>query len=148
MSVFRRPLRGKDDREGGFAAAVWSVPRRLRGRPSGLKGAAHRCATAALDPKSLCGPWAGDSAGRPRPAPTDARHTTKIRKNSKITLFEASTVRGDCHSAARPSKPPSPTTATNRRFVQHPSADVAVNYCRQTPQQPHRNGSGGAARIP
>jgi PspA-Associated protein len=34
--------RGREE-GGGFAAAVFAgVPRRLRGRPSGLKGAAHR----------------------------------------------------------------------------------------------------------
>ena len=30
------------------------------------------------------------------------------------------------------------TTATNHRFVQHSSANVAVNYCRQTPHRPRR----------
>src|SRR4051812_39201375 len=40
-------------------------------------------------------------------------------------------------SATPPSPPPDPTTTANHPFMQHPSADVAVNYCRQTPQRPH-----------
>jgi hypothetical protein len=52
-------------------------------------------------------------------------------------------------SFATPTRPPpDPTTATNRRFVQHPSADVAVNNCRQTPEKPHRSESGGASDRP
>ncbi|MFF4480168.1 tyrosine-type recombinase/integrase [Streptomyces sp. NPDC001520] len=31
-----------------------------------------------------------------------------------------------------------PTTATNHRSARPPSADVAVNYCRQEPQRPRR----------
>ncbi|GAA3907243.1 site-specific integrase [Streptomyces lannensis] len=31
-----------------------------------------------------------------------------------------------------------PTAATNHPSPEPPSADVAVNYCRQTPQRPHR----------
>ncbi|WP_373560470.1 tyrosine-type recombinase/integrase [Streptomyces sp. 1331.2] len=38
-----------------------------------------------------------------------------------------------------PRPPPIPTTATTRHFVQHPSADVAVNYCRQDATKPFRN---------
>lgn len=41
-------------------------------------------------------------------------------------------------SATPPTALPSPMTVTLPRFAQHPSADVAVNYCRQTPQRPHR----------
>lgn len=41
-------------------------------------------------------------------------------------------------SERRIALPPDPTTATNHPYVQHPSTDVAVNYCRQTPQKPHR----------
>ncbi|MFD7645811.1 site-specific integrase [Kitasatospora sp. NPDC059795] len=38
-----------------------------------------------------------------------------------------------------------PTTATTHRFVQHPSADVAVNYCRQTPRSPAGSASSSGA---
>ncbi|MQY16689.1 hypothetical protein SRB5_68910 [Streptomyces sp. RB5] len=58
---------------------------------------------------------------RPRPAPPPTR----------------------CHRPPRqrppqpPSGPPaSPTKATNHRSARHPSADVAVNYCRQEPRSP------------
>ena len=54
------------------------APRRLRGRPSGLKG---RCAIAgatglrpALDPGGLCGPWTAEGAGQAtQPAPPHSR---------------------------------------------------------------------------
>jgi hypothetical protein len=56
------PLRGPGKKqEGGGCAATDSqgAPRTLRGRPSGVKGAAHRCATACGRPghRSLYGPW-------------------------------------------------------------------------------------------
>src|SRR5258707_283820 len=42
--------------------------------------------------------------------------------------------------SATPRNPsPDPTTATTHRFLQHPSADVAVNYCRQGGKKPHQN---------
>jgi len=69
------PLRGpKSPEGGGFAAADPSgAPRRVRGRPSGLQGAAHRAGA-----RQPCGlPWTPETtaapgtrkSGRPRPAP-------------------------------------------------------------------------------
>jgi hypothetical protein len=62
------------------------APRRLRGRPSGLKG---RCAIAgatglrpALDPGDLCGPWTAEGAGQAteQPAPAAlARRSAQAR---------------------------------------------------------------------
>ena len=65
------PLRGpKSPEGGGFAAAHFlGAPRRLRGRPSGPKGAAHRAArdspAAALDPGDHCGPWGQEERAGP-----------------------------------------------------------------------------------
>ena len=70
--------------------------RRVRGRPSGLQGAAHRCATAlraALDPGDLCGPSGAKRAGQACPA--------RKRRTSIITKSEVSTVSGDCHLPLR-----------------------------------------------
>ncbi len=39
-------------------------------------------------------------------------------------------------SGLPPSLPFDPTTATTHPFVQHPSADVAINYCRQAGRKP------------
>ncbi len=48
--------------------------------------------------------------------------------------------------AHRPTQGQTPRPALGRPRPQHrpPSADVAVNYCRQAPQEPHRNTSGEA----
>ena len=66
------PLRGTENIEGGgFAAAHFpGAPRMLRGRPSGLKGAAHRAARdspsgAALDPGDHYGPWEQEERAGP-----------------------------------------------------------------------------------
>ena len=60
---------------------LW-VPRRVRGRPSGVKGAAHRAARDGLRPPVDTGastaPGAG-RAGRPRPAPGGARRAALLR---------------------------------------------------------------------
>jgi hypothetical protein len=58
-----------------------SLPRSLTRRP-----------TAALDPGDLCDPWAGNSAGRPEPAPPGTR------REPKIPLIKVSTVSGDCRT--------------------------------------------------
>ncbi|MEU3371634.1 helix-turn-helix domain-containing protein [Streptomyces sp. NPDC006660] len=42
---------------------------------------------------------------------------------------------------------PTPKTATTHRFVQHLSADVAVNYCRQTFRRARRNQTRRALRV-
>ena len=74
------PLREPESPEGGgFAAAhLPGAPRRLRGRPSGPKGAAHRAArdspAGCLDPGDLCGPWRRKSGqAQARPAVRAAR---------------------------------------------------------------------------
>jgi len=57
------PLRGpKSPEGGGFAAADPSgAPRRVRGRPSGLQGAAHRAGA-----RQPCGlPWPPETAAAP-----------------------------------------------------------------------------------
>jgi hypothetical protein len=66
------PLRGPEEhrrrrlRRRSFPGA----PRRLRGRPSGLKGAPHRAARdnpsgAAPDPGDHCGPWGQEERAGP-----------------------------------------------------------------------------------
>ena len=40
------------------------------------------------------------------------------------------------NASATSTRPPPDPTTTNRRFVQHPSADVTVNYCRQDARNP------------
>lgn len=45
----------------------------------------------------------------------------------------------DTPSATPPNLPPGPAAATNHPLLQHPSADVAVNYFRQTPERTHRS---------
>jgi hypothetical protein len=74
------PLRGPGSPEGGgFAAAhLPGAPRRVRGRPSGLQGAAHRAARdspsgAALDPGDRCGPWGQEERAGPGLPPRCAR---------------------------------------------------------------------------
>ncbi|MEU7980470.1 type II toxin-antitoxin system prevent-host-death family antitoxin [Micromonospora sp. NPDC049081] len=46
-------------------------------------------------------------------------------------------------AAGRPQRRPAPA-AMNRHPAPPPSADVAVNYCRQTPDQPRQAPLGGA----
>ena len=69
------PLRGPGNPEGGGFAAAHppGAPRRVRGRPSGLQGAAHRA-----DARQPCGlPWTPETtaapgarkSGQARPAP-------------------------------------------------------------------------------
>ncbi|MFE5163661.1 hypothetical protein ACFRNT_35275 [Streptomyces sp. NPDC056697] len=60
---------------------------------------------------------------RPRPAPPPARRHRPSRPRSPQP-------RRDHRQARRRRRPPS---------AQPPSADVAVNYCRQTSQRPHRD---------
>ena len=80
---------GRRTSGGGYAAADPQAPRRLRARPSGLKG---RCAIAAatglrpaLDPEDLCGPWAAQDAGQaskaglPRHRPRGAAPSPRLR---------------------------------------------------------------------
>jgi hypothetical protein len=56
------PLRGPKSAEGGgFAAAHFLAPRMLRGRPSGLQGAAHRAGA-----RQPCGlPWTPETTAAP-----------------------------------------------------------------------------------
>ena len=66
-----------------------AAPRSVRGRPSGLQAAAHRCATAlraGLDPGDHCGPWAAATTGQAQgPAPGSARHPHPGRPPSIVT---------------------------------------------------------------
>src|SRR5690349_7056402 len=68
------PLRGPKSAEGGgFAAAhLPGTPRRVRGRPSGPKAAAHRLRrrpAGCPGPRRPLRPLGPGEAGRPRPAP-------------------------------------------------------------------------------
>src|SRR6476646_11915798 len=73
------------------------APRRLRVRPSGLKG---RCAIAprrppaALDPGASADPDRHNKGQARRPAPGGARRSLP---DYKITSIRVSTVWGDCH---------------------------------------------------
>jgi len=74
---------GRRTSGGGYAAADPQAPRRLRARPSGLKGryaiAAATGLRPALDPGDLCGPWTAKGTGQarpPAPPPTRAAQRT------------------------------------------------------------------------
>ena len=61
------------------------APRSVRGRPSGLQAAAHRCATAlraGLDPGDHCGPWAAATRARPKGLPPAAHDTPQPRQTA------------------------------------------------------------------
>ena len=87
------PLRGAKSTEGGgFAAAhLQCAPRRVRARPSGLQGAAHRAGA-----RQPCGlPWTPETtaapgarkSGRPRPAPA-LRAARKTRSGGRARAPE------------------------------------------------------------
>jgi hypothetical protein len=63
--------------------------------------------------------------------------TATIYTNVRLHLCATPSISSVAPSAGGPPRPPpSPTTATNHHFLQHPSADVAVNYCRQDTGSP------------
>jgi hypothetical protein len=113
---------GKNKEGGGCAAAHCpDAPRRLRGRPSGVQGAAHRAdarrPAAALDPGASAAPG-GRKSGQARacpagraaqdPAPSDASENGLVFdkvSRTKITRMhyeEVSTLPGDCQAPVTP----------------------------------------------
>jgi len=95
---------------GGFAAAQPpGAPRRLRGRPSGPKGAPHRAARdspsgAALDPGDHCDPWDQEERAGPGLPPRCARRATPPWRSTGRYLPSRPSSRrsrGKCPSAIR-----------------------------------------------
>jgi len=117
MNSQREP---ENTKEAACAAADFrGAPRTLRGRPSGVKGAAHRCATACgrSGHRSLCGPRRQEErAGQDLPSPdtrraiarchADAGRGNELAFDNSQTKNYKNLVRGSLHTSR--GLPPAP----------------------------------------
>jgi hypothetical protein len=128
------------------------APRRLRGRPSGLKG---RCAIAgatglrpALDPGDLCGPWTAEGAGQAteQPAPAAlARRSAQARghpvdSGARRHEAEATSTGPERISPWPTSRPRGNRASTEPGAVQKPHQKV-MPRCQRTPVRRRRHAS-------
>jgi len=76
----------------------------VRGRPSGLKAAPHRCAAACGRPwpRSLCGPWAAGTTGQAEGLPPGPARHPQPRPAPDMVKTEGVIYRHRCNNLLNP----------------------------------------------